>query len=169
VTGEGSLNDTARTSFAFEVRSTRSGPEGPTKVRTGNHRFTSTSIRTLTVSGRTASWTGTGTWDGNAGFTFTVAIVDGATRESSSSDRSAVTVTPLGTRESESRDRFAITIRSSLGASVFSTDATLRSGNVTIEGNKSRGDSGDSAGTADWADRAAPRLRAIVGGRAIAE
>jgi hypothetical protein len=45
------------------------------------------------------------------------AIVDASTRESRSSDRSAVTVAPVGKRESESRDRFAITIRSPLGVS----------------------------------------------------
>jgi hypothetical protein len=141
-------------------------------VRTGSHRFTSTSIRTLIVSGRTASWTGAGTWDGKAGFTFTVAIVDGATRESRSSDHSVVTVAPLGKRESESRDRFAITIRDPLGVSVFSTDATLRSGNITIEGNKPRGGSASSApdaGRSLWAESAVSRLRAVVGGRVIAE
>ena len=169
--GSGSLSDAAQTSFDFAVRSTNSGPDGRLLDHEGVHTFTASSIRALAIHDRTATFTGTGTWDGLAGYTFTVRATDASRRDSETHDRPAMRVEGRDRRGSDARDRFAITIRSPLGVSVFSTDAALSSGDIAIyrNGRADETATADSAGTADWADRAAPRLRAIVGGRAIAE
>lgn len=120
MTGEGSLDDATHTSFGFEVRSTRSGPEGRIRVHSGAHTFAARSISSLAIDGHTATFTGTGSWDGFPGFTFAVRIVD------------------AGRSDSEHRDRFAITIRDPQGATVFGADWPLRRGDIAINGGRDK-------------------------------
>jgi len=159
VIGSGSLNDAARTSFDFAVLTTSSGLDGRLLDHEGVDLFAAVSIRTLTIDDRTATFAGTGTWDGLAGYTFTVRVVDAGARGSETPGRSAARMTDDGRRSSARSDRFAITIRGPLGVLVFSTDAALTRGEIVINGNTGHDEDGADA----------PRLRAIVGGRAIAE
>jgi len=77
ITGGGWISQPS-TSFGFNVMQDIAGLRGQLQVRArgGKNRFHSTSVLTLTASGNAGTWTGTGRWDGVAGYTFTVSVVD---------------------------------------------------------------------------------------------
>jgi len=64
----------------------------------------------------TATWSGTGSWNGEPGYAYTVSVVDN------------------GSSGSKKGDTIAITIRSPSGATVFATGGPqpLTGGNITV-------------------------------------
>jgi hypothetical protein len=99
-------------------------PVGRLKLVTGDGWFRSRVVTTFGVADRTATWTGTGSWNGHAGYTFNAIAVDQARnghdrhRSHESSQRAA--------------DRFSITISDSSGSVVYTTAGPVTRGNIVI-------------------------------------
>jgi hypothetical protein len=87
---------------------------GQLQVTTPDHRFHGDTISSLVVVGNQATWSGSGRWDGAAGYSFTAVAVD------------------AGKRGKRSADTFSITIRDAGGAVVWAATETLEGGNITI-------------------------------------
>ena len=81
VTGGGWIGPRhGRTSFGFNAKSDVTGLRGQIAIRTSSKaRFHGNTVLTLTGSGNTAAWTGTGKWNGVAGYRFTATVVDNGT------------------------------------------------------------------------------------------
>jgi hypothetical protein len=94
-------------------------------MQSGLDRFVGHTVDTLTATGRTATWSGTGSWNGRPGFTFTAKAVD-AGRRSGSEERSVMS------DSSSIPDRLALTIRNSFGAIVWGADWQLLSGEIAV-------------------------------------
>ena len=120
VTGGGWTSiGTGRTSFGFNAIPQAGGLwKGQFQLRSnsGKSKFHGNVVSTLSVSGNTASWSGTGSWNGQAGFTYEIVAVDN------------------GGSGSKKGDSITITIKNAAGAVVFSTNGrqTLKGGNITI-------------------------------------
>ena len=118
ITGGGWISQgTGRTNFGFNVISDVTGLHGQLQVRSHSNksRFHSTSILTLVSSGNSGTWTGTGRWNGVAGYTFTVSVVDNGT-------------------SGKKGDSISIVIKSPTNATVFSTGGAqpLKGGNIVV-------------------------------------
>lgn len=118
ITGGGWISQgTGRTSFGFNVISDITGLHGQLQVRPqGNKgRFHSTSVLTLSWSGNTGTWTGTGRWNGVAGYTFTISVVDNGT-------------------SGKKGDTISIVIKSPSNITVFTTGGPqpLKGGNIVV-------------------------------------
>jgi hypothetical protein len=117
VTGGGFITTDGRTSFGLVAKGSTGGYSGQIQVRApGKHRFHGKTVTSLTVSGNTASWSGTGTCDGTSGYTFQVTVQDNRN----------------GGGKKGTADTFAVTIKNSSGATVFSTSGALKGGNITV-------------------------------------
>ena len=82
ITGGGWFSQTTgRTSFGFNVIRDVTGLKGQLQVRPqgAKNRFHGNVVLTLSSSGNSGTWTGTGEWNGAAGHTFTVSVVDNGT------------------------------------------------------------------------------------------
>jgi hypothetical protein len=78
-----------------------------------NHHFRAKGIDSLTATGNSATWTGTGRWDGDPGHTFTASVTDGGRGNP---------------------DTFEITIKDPSGAVVFTTDGPITpSGQIKVK------------------------------------
>lgn len=78
--------------------------------------FTSTSVENLVVSGKTATFEGTGKWLKKKGFTYEVTVTD-----------TGPDWLPL-----DERDIFSIVIRDGAGTVVYSTTSRLAMGNLKV-------------------------------------
>jgi hypothetical protein len=118
VTGGGwiVLNGVGHTSFGFNAVSDVTGLHGQIEVRSNKSRFHGTTVLTLNGSGNNATWTGTGKWNGVAGYTFAVSVVDN------------------GSGGAKKGDTITIVIKDSHGNTVLTTVGaqTLKGGNITV-------------------------------------
>ena len=91
-TGSGAVGDMT---FTFNVTDTPMSGTLSTKRTVKGYVFNATSVATLTFNGKTATWTGKGTWNGKTGYDYTATAVDnGAT-----GDTFAITVTSTATNK----------------------------------------------------------------------
>ena len=119
ITGGGWLisGNCIRVRTGFVASSTSSGYRGQIQVQIGtSSRFHGDTVTTLAISGNTATWAGTGRWNGRSGFTYQVRVVDGGT----------------GRFKPSAPDSFSITVRNAAGLIVLNVGGPLRGGNLTI-------------------------------------
>jgi hypothetical protein len=120
VTGGGWISIfTGRTSFGFNAIPQAGGLfSGQFQLRSNNgkNRFHGNVVTNLSSSGNTATWSGTGDWNGQPGYTFTISVVDN------------------GSSGSKKLDTISITITSPTNAVVYTTGGAqvLKGGNVTV-------------------------------------
>jgi hypothetical protein len=118
ITGGGFVaQGTGNTYFGFNVISDVTGLHGQLQIRSkaGKNRFHSTTVLTLSTSGNTGTWTGTGRWNGTDGYTFIISVVDN------------------GSSGKKSGDTISIQINNG-STTVFTTSGAqpLRGGNITV-------------------------------------
>ena len=118
ITGGGWISEgTGKTNFGFNVIRDVTGLKGQlqVRVRSGKDRFHSTSVLTLDTSGNSGTWTGTGKWNGVAGYSFTISVVDNGT-------------------SGKKGDTISILIKSPTNATVFTTSGPtpLKGGNIVV-------------------------------------
>ena len=118
ITGGGWISQgTGNTNFGFNVIRDVTGLKGQlqVRVRSGKDRFHSTSVLTLDSSGNSGTWTGTGKWNGVAGYSFTVSVVDNGT-------------------SGKKGDTISILIKSPTNVTVFTTSGPtpLKGGNIVV-------------------------------------
>lgn len=107
---------TGRTSFGFNVKRDVAGLRGQLQIRTASKaRFHGNVVLTLTGSGNTATWTGTGKWNGVAGYKFTATVVDNGT-------------------SGKKGDTVNLVVKTSGGTTVWSTGGSLplKGGNIVV-------------------------------------
>ncbi|WP_231250641.1 PKD domain-containing protein [Nocardioides furvisabuli] len=113
VTGGGWLDegrDKAR--FGFVAKSSGAGYRGKITVRVHGDRFKGTTVSSLAVSGRTATWSGTGRWNGKKGYTFSAEATDH--------------------RRKGKKDKLVIKVKDARGTVVLSLGGQLTKGQITI-------------------------------------
>jgi hypothetical protein len=118
ITGGGWISqDTGRTSFGFNVMQAGDGLRGQLqiRVRNGKDRFHSTVVLTLSVSGNSGTWTGTGRWNKADGYSFTVSVLDNG-------------------GSGKRGDMISIVIRNTANQVVFTTSGLkqLKGGNIVV-------------------------------------
>jgi hypothetical protein len=112
ITGGGFFNTGGRTSFGFVASPSGSGFKGQILVQgPGKKMFKGNTVQSLSVSGRTGTWSGTGKWNGQAGYTFSATATDNGRGNT---------------------DTFSVTIRDASNSVVFSASGTLRAGNIVV-------------------------------------
>ncbi|MEO5853001.1 MAG: post-COAP-1 domain-containing protein, partial [Nocardioides sp.] len=115
VTGGGFIKpDGDRVSFAFVARTRGTGFAGQLVTKDGKDKFKGTSVATLKVTGKRASWSGTGKWKGQAKYTFKVQVEDNRHGNKGG------------------RDKFEIVVKNSSGTTVFSASGPVKGGKITI-------------------------------------
>ena len=120
VTGGGWISiGTGRSNFGFNAIPEAGGLfKGQFQLRpkNGKDKFHAGVVSTLTSSGNTATWSGTGNWNGTSGYTYTISVVDN------------------GSSGSKKGDTINITIKSSGGTTVYTTGGSqaLKGGNITV-------------------------------------
>lgn len=115
VTGGGFVLDPGQSSFGFVVQPDGTGWKGQLALRArGKDRFHGVTVDSLVVVGRTASWSGSGRWNGVEGHTFEARVSD------------------QGAGKKQVRDTFSIRVRAADGSVVFETSGDLRGGNLTV-------------------------------------
>lgn len=119
VTGGGWVSiGTGRTSFGFNAIPIAGGWKGQFQLRSnsGKNRFHGGVVTTLTSAGNTATWSGTGRWNGQSGYTYTITVIDN------------------GSSGSKKLDMVSITIKNTSNATVYTTGGaqTLKGGNITV-------------------------------------
>lgn len=121
VTGGGFTMDDGRTSFGFVAKRSPLGDlSGQLQARfPGRMRFHGDTVDSLVVIGRTATWTGTGRWDGSHGYTFEVTVEDNRNGGGKAAKKGAP-------------DRISIVIRDGTGATVAQASGDLQGGNITV-------------------------------------
>jgi hypothetical protein len=75
-------------------------------------------VSSLSVSQNTATWSGSGRWNGTSGYTYQVMVVDNG----------------QGGGKNKTPDTISLTVRDSGGAVVFTTSGPLKGGNIVIHG-----------------------------------
>jgi hypothetical protein len=118
ITGGGWISQQiGNTSFGFNVIKDVTGLKGQlqVRVRSGKDRFHSTSVLTLTTGTNSGTWTGTGRWNGVAGYSFTISVVDNGT-------------------SGKNGDTISILIRNPSNVTVFTTNGAqpLKGGNIVV-------------------------------------
>lgn len=105
-----------RVSFGFVAKSAGAGFEGQLQVRVTStkDRFHGNAVDSLTVAGKTAEWSGTGSWNGEDGYTFVASVVDN------------------GQGKKSPADSFSLTIKDGGGGVVYTASGLLKGGNLTI-------------------------------------
>jgi uncharacterized repeat protein (TIGR01451 family) len=120
VTGGGWISiATGRTAFGFNaIPQAGGGWSGQLQLRgaNGKNRFHAGVVTTLTSSGRSAAWSGTGAWNGVPGYSYTVSVVDN------------------GSSGSKKGDTIAILVKGPTGETVYTSGPaqTLKGGNITV-------------------------------------
>ncbi len=121
VTGGGRIDlADGRVNVGLVVIQDAQGLRGNLQLNThrGKDRFHGTTVTSLSVSDNVATWTGTGRFNGDDGYTFSAVVVDNRNGNSP---------------KKGSPDRFALTVRDSDGAIVLEIEETdLRRGNLKI-------------------------------------
>ena len=113
VTGGGWLKKgDDKVKFAFVAKSKGTAFAGKLNVRFQKDKFKGKTVSSLSVSGKTATWSGTGLWNGKKGYTFTVEVVDAAKKSK--------------------KDSFSITIKSSNGSTAFTVTGSIQKGQIVI-------------------------------------
>ena len=119
VTGGGTFDiGSARHSFGFVAAPSGATFRGQLELQTPGHRFHGETVTSLVVNGMTATWSGTGRWDGAGGARFTVTVTDAGPRQSRNSPP----------------DTISIVVRDAAGAVVFSSNGpkNVAGGNITV-------------------------------------
>lgn len=120
VTGGGWTSaGTGRTDFGFNAIPQAGGVwTGQFQLHSNSdkNRFHGRDVTSFRSSGNSATWSGTGSWNGATGYTFTVSVVDNGSAGSKKADAVSIVVTAPG------------------GATVFTTSGlqTLKGGNITV-------------------------------------
>ena len=120
VTGGGWISIAiGRTSFGFNAIPQADGTwrgQLQIRMRGGKDRYHAKSVSSLTVSRNTASWSGTGSWNGLPDYRYTVSVVD------------------QGSSGGKKGDTIAVVITAPSGAIAFTTDGAqaLKGGNITV-------------------------------------
>ena len=123
-TGSGQVSpghDPAR--FEFQVKASGSRLSGELKLTSGKMRFRSHTVTTFAVTGSTATWTGTGSWNGHAGYAFTATAVDQARNGHDSHKQNS----------KHASDQFAVTISDASGKVVFTIAGPVSRGNIVVK------------------------------------
>jgi hypothetical protein len=121
--GGGIVNgDAASARFEFQVKASHVMAKGQLKLASGKRAFRSHSVTSFVISGTTATWTGTGRWNGHTGYSFTATAVDQARNGRDSH----------GTRSRRASDRFEVSISDSSGTVVFEIAGRVQRGNVVV-------------------------------------
>jgi hypothetical protein len=113
VTGGGWLDegrDKAR--FGFVARSSGTGYRGKITVRVHGDKFKGTTVTALSVSGKTATWSGTGKWNGKNGYSFTAEATDHGRKGK--------------------KDKLVIKVKDAKGKVVLTLGGQITKGQVTI-------------------------------------
>jgi hypothetical protein len=118
ITGGGWISQAVgRTSFGFNVISDVTGLRGQLQVRFhgSKNRYHAGNVLTLEASGNAGTWAGTGRWNGVAGYTFRVSVVDNGT-------------------SGKKGDTISIEIKSPTNVTVFTTNGAqpLKGGNIVV-------------------------------------
>ena len=107
-----------KSTVSFEFFASDQGhPHGTLEVQTGKNCFQSHRVSWLSVDRPSATWSGTGRWNGRSGYTFTATIEDNRSRWS---------------RRWRKTDTFSITVKDRRGVTVFRASGPLKSGFVKI-------------------------------------
>jgi len=119
VTGGGWISQAAgRTNFGFNAIPYATGLRGQIQVRphSAENKFHGDVVLSLSASGNTATWTGTGVWNGVAGYAYSVSVVDN------------------GSSGNKTGDTISIVVKSRTNVTVFTTSGSqrLKGGNITI-------------------------------------
>jgi hypothetical protein len=120
VTGGGWISiGTSRTSFGFNAIPEAGGLfKGQFQLRSNNgkSRFHGNVVTALTSVANTATWSGTGYWNGAPGYKYTISVVDN------------------GSSGSKKGDTISVTIKNASNVIVYSTAGaqTLKGGNITV-------------------------------------
>ena len=116
VTGGGWLDegrDKAR--FGFVARSNGTGYRGKITVRVHGDKFKGTTVTALSVSGKTATWAGTGRWNGKNGYSFSAEATDHGKKG-----------------RKGKKDKLVIKVKDARGKVVLTLGGQLTKGQVTI-------------------------------------
>jgi hypothetical protein len=113
VTGGGYIDDGARTSFGFTVHGGSNG-HLEFQLQAGDDPFHASTLTSFSVSGNTATWTATGSWNGAGGYAVTVSVED------------------TGSANQPVRDRISIVVTGPNGSTVFTTSGRLIGGNIVV-------------------------------------
>ncbi|MCA1702306.1 MAG: hypothetical protein LC808_03140, partial [Actinobacteria bacterium] len=120
VTGGGWISiGTGKTHFGFNAIPEAGGLfKGQFQLRSNNgkNKFHGNTVTTLSSSGNTATWTGTGYWNRTSGYKYTISVVDN------------------GSSGSKKADTITITIKSPSNVTVYTTSGSqvLKGGNITV-------------------------------------
>ena len=120
VTGGGWISIAiGRTSFGFNAIPQADGTwrgQLQIRMRGGKDRYHAKSVSSLTVSRNTASWSGTGSWNGLPDYRYSVSVVD------------------QGSSGGKKGDTIAVVITAPSGAIAFTTDGAqaLKGGNISV-------------------------------------
>ena len=109
-------NSVGRTAFGFNAISDVTGLHGQLQLRTPNKgNFHGSTITSLTGTVNTATWSGTGVWNGQPNYRYSVSVYDAGTSV-------------------KATDTFSITITSPTGSQVFTTNGPqkLKGGNIVV-------------------------------------
>lgn len=118
VQGRGIVFDDGVTLFRFAVLADADGSHGVLRLRSHDGHFRSTSIDSLTTADRTATWSGTGRWNGADGYTFV------ATAQDTRIWRRYRWFSP--------RDRFSVSVRHSGGDVIFEASGPVWAGGIVL-------------------------------------
>ena len=117
VTGGGWISQgTGKTAFGFNAKQDVSGLRGQLQIRTSNKtEFHGNVVLTLSGTANTATWTGTGKWNGVTGYKFEVSVVDNGT-------------------SGKKGDTISIVVRAPNNSVVFTTSGAspLKGGNIVV-------------------------------------
>jgi hypothetical protein len=119
VTGGGWTSiSTGRTNFGFNAIPQAGGTyKGQFQLVSNNNKskFHGKVVTSLSSSGSSATWNGTGYWNGQSGYTYTISVVDAGT-------------------SGKKGDTITITIKSPSNTTVFATGgaADLKGGNIVV-------------------------------------
>ena len=119
VTGGGTFDiGASRHSFGFVVAPSGATSRGQLQLQSPGHRFHGDTVTSLLVNGTTATWSGTGRWDGVAAASFAVTVTDSGQSHSAK----------------KSPDTISIVVRDAAGALLFSSNGpkNVTGGNITI-------------------------------------
>ena len=116
VTGGGWLDegrDKAR--FGFVARSSGTSYRGKITVRVHGDKFKGTTVTALSVSGKTATWSGTGRWNGKNGYSFSAEATDHGKKG-----------------KKGKKDKLVIKVKDAKGKVVLTLGGQITKGQITI-------------------------------------
>lgn len=126
VTGGGFTVVNGRTSFGFVAKAVDGALKGQLQVKSGKNKFHGDVVSALSVDGKTATWSGTGSWNKKAGYTYTVSVIDNGTSNGGSNNGKG-----KGNNKGEP-DSITLTVTAPDGTVVFTVSGPLQGGNLTV-------------------------------------